>query len=599
MRRIHLSFLEIEGFRSFVQKTRIDFDSSNGLCMISGRNDVEPRLGGNGAGKSTIWDALCWCWFNSSVRNLRAAELTSWGSEKTPRVACGLRINDNEIVIERCGSPNRLLLDGELFEQEKLEREILGLSKARFLHSVLFGQLVRLFVDLSVPERGGLLDEVLDLGFWIRAATTAAEECGALTSKISATEKDLAYQQGKLAGLLDEAALIAQETLWENARLTKTEKLLAELEAAETTLSVLQAELIAKSAAVALLPPRRLPENIAAHERMVTEAQKKLAVAISDKQRIRKEAAFFAESPSNCPTCAQEISKRFAADKVKTFEFLMEDLEKERVFLQKELDTAIAQLSSMRRVDAKQSEEREVVFREERETKLKLKGQQQLVDALAKQAEAAADEANPFTQQRKENASTRNALQRGIAKTRLQAGTLREEFTLADYWKTGFKKVRLFQVAQSLDMLQLEVNSAAAMLGLTGWTIQFVTEVETKAGTVRQGVRIVVSSPTATGTWESWSGGEGQRIRLAVAMGLAALIQRMAGVHYDFEVWDEPSAWLSPEGINDLLGCLDVRAKLTGKTVWILDHRALWHAGFAQTWEVSKTDNGSTIKRTH
>jgi ABC-type uncharacterized transport system ATPase subunit len=71
----------------------------------------------------------------------------------------------------------------------------------------------------------------------------------------------------------------------------------------------------------------------------------------------------------------------------------------------------------------------------------------------------------------------------------------------------------------------------------------------------------------------------------------------MAGAHYEFEVWDEPSAWLSAQGIDDLLGCLAMRADSTGKTIWILDHRALWHAGFAETWQVTKRDTGSILQR--
>ena len=165
-----------------------------------------------------------------------------------------------------------------------------------------------------------------------------------------------------------------------------------------------------------------------------------------------------------------------------------------------------------------------------------------------------------------------------------------------DFWKAAFKRVRLFMVKRVLAQLEVETASAAIALGLIDWKISFSTELETKSGSVRPGIHITVKSPISpTAPWEVWSGGEGQRVRLAVALGLASLIQRLAGVSIGFEVWDEPSAWLSQEGIEDLLTCLKHRVQITGKSVWLCDHRALSQGAFDEVWQVSKTREGSQI----
>jgi DNA repair exonuclease SbcCD ATPase subunit len=166
-----------------------------------------------------------------------------------------------------------------------------------------------------------------------------------------------------------------------------------------------------------------------------------------------------------------------------------------------------------------------------------------------------------------------------------------------EFWQKNFKAVRLYQVQQILAQFELEVANAASVLGLVGWRISFATETETKGRTIKQGIQVRIESPTAEGPWEAWSGGEGQRIRLAVAIGLASLIHARAGVQFGFEVWDEPSAWLSPEGIEDLLECLKYRAQITGKSVWLLDHRALVHSGFAEMWQATKTSAGTQLER--
>ena len=123
----------------------------------------------------------------------------------------------------------------------------------------------------------------------------------------------------------------------------------------------------------------------------------------------------------------------------------------------------------------------------------------------------------------------------------------------------------------------------------------FNTELETKAGTLRPGIHITVASPLAVAPWEVWSGGEGQRIRLAVALGLSSLIQRMAGININLEIYDEPTAWLSGEGIEDLIDCLKHRAKTANKTLWLCDHRALLHSDFDETWQIIKDADGSRI----
>ena len=154
----------------------IELSSGAGLKFLSGANKVEPKLGANGAGKSTIWDAVAYCVTGASVRGVRASDLASWGGGK-PRVMTAWEINGEIITIERHGSPERILLEDQPVDQATIDRT-LGLSRGRFLQSVIFGQSVPLFIDLSGPERGALLDEVLDLGIWLKAAELASKRHG-------------------------------------------------------------------------------------------------------------------------------------------------------------------------------------------------------------------------------------------------------------------------------------------------------------------------------------------------------------------------------------------------------------------------------------
>ena len=71
----------------------------------------------------------------------------------------------------------------------------------------------------------------------------------------------------------------------------------------------------------------------------------------------------------------------------------------------------------------------------------------------------------------------------------------------------------------------------------------------------------------------------------------------MAGVRFGFEVWDEPTAWLSSEGIEDLVECLAYRSSTTNKSVWLVDQRAHEVSSFTEIWRVTKTADGSKVSR--
>src|ERR1700676_2379299 len=91
------------------------------------------------------------------------------------------------------------------------------------------------------------------------------------------------------------------------------------------------------------------------------------------------------------------------------------------------------------------------------------------------------------------------------------------------------------------------------------------------------------------------SGGESQRARLAVSLGLANLIQRWAGVRWSLEVFDEPTAFLSEQGIEDLLEALASRARDQQRSIWVCDHRALASGSFDGVLQIEKDAGGSRV----
>lgn len=593
MRRIELVSLTLENFRSFQERTSVTLTQGAGLKFISGNNQASPRMGANGVGKSTLWDALVWCCFGYSTRGLRAGELVSWGT-KQPIVLASFHINGSLVVIKREGAPNRITISGKPAEQADVDR-CLGSSRLRFLQSVIYGQMVPLFVDLSVPERGALLDEVLDIGIWMEASILAGKAHAQATNDRNEADRILAYEQGRLAGLPDRAAIEAESTAWEARLNSQIDLAINEVDKAERELIVLKNALIKATAAVSQVSgTSQLNVEISRLQASRAALEAAYQIKWAEMSAAQKDIAFF-QHTKTCPTCGQAISRtmvdrniREANNKITRIKV---DLQANGV----ETRDVVEKLEDMQGEWAKLIRKREFLVSQQATAAQAIAGQERLIDAASKAVEQIAASSNPHDARLAQLEQDRKAIEIKLSAANAAKRRAMGTAIKTDFWQAAFKRVRLFVVRRILAHLELEVGNAANLLGLIGWRIVFTTELETKSGTLRPGIHIQVHSPESSAAWEAWSGGEGQRIRLAVTLGMASLIHRLAGVDYGFEVFDEPTAFLSDIGIDDLIETLKHRAVTSNKSLWLCDHRALNIASFDETWMVTKTDQGSSI----
>ena len=594
MRRVELLDITMSNFRSFREPTTFSLSQFGGFKLISGKNVAQPRLGPNGVGKSSIWDALIFCLFNSSVKGIRPSDLASWNGSGACSVRTRWLIDGDETVIERHSNPNVLTIDGLAVEEKNVEK-LLGLSRRRFLQAVMFGQNMPLFVDLAVPDRAALLDEILDLGIWLRLSDEAKKDHASLSGEIGKARESLANLNGRMQVLNDTDHLDTLIAKWDDVRAGRIDAAIRKVSEAEQELDALNERSRSITLKLNDLPDtdrlRRDMEAMVAHKVGLQERYKAL---FAENEAAGRKGRFFHDTDS-CPTCMQSIPRSVRSGReleMNQVAFRTKNAMQECGAAENAVDDELQKLRG-----AYDAAERKRSFLAEQRAAVRadIANQERMVDAAVIAVETIADETNPYLAQRDALDAEKERVSVGIKAANGVIRRLQGSMLHAEYWQQGFRRVRLFLVKRVLAQLELETGVAAIALGLVGWRIGFSTELETKSGTIRPGIFVQVTSPEASAPWEAWSGGEAQRIRLAVAIGLSNMIQRMAGISISFEVWDEPSTWLSPEGIEDLLECLRHRAETTGKSLWLCDHRALIYSGFDEVWQVTKSLKGSTI----
>jgi len=591
---VQLIALTLEHFKSYIKPTRIVFDNAPGLRSITGRNEVDAELGSNGAGKSSIFDALEWCLHGVTPRKGRASRIVSQGHKRV-RVKAELRDDDLDIVVERTAPPERLTINGEPVSQADLDA-ILG-GRDRFLNSVVFGQTVPMFLDRSEPERRAVLDDVLpDLGMWLELSEKAAVQAKLMTAKVATAAQQVRYAEGKLAGIRDEAELVAAHDSWLVEQDTQLTATLDALERAEAELDGWAPPPSAVAPDTAQDAQEGPGADIAAEVRReldtIITLRTNISAAATRQQDLATRAAFY-RANKVCPTCGQPISQSMAdhercnadADLAQTKLQIMED--KEALALATARHQKLEQAQRDR--DTADAEARAVVTAERAM-------RQRLLDRLGelmRRAEQLGEAESPYLPMIEEVRAARREAEAQLETATTEHQRLQGELIPLEFWKQGFKRVQLFLINRILGVLELEANTAASSLGLHGWTIKFATESETKSGTVRSGITITVERPGQSGECE-FSPGELQRARLSISFGLGHTIDAISGMSWDFLVLDEPSSSLSVEGVEDLLESLQLYAQANHKCIYLVEHHVLAHQ-FDQVWLVTKNAEGSKV----
>jgi DNA repair exonuclease SbcCD ATPase subunit len=167
------------------------------------------------------------------------------------------------------------------------------------------------------------------------------------------------------------------------------------------------------------------------------------------------------------------------------------------------------------------------------------------------------------------------------------------------FWVNGFKACRLYLLEEVLSELRLVSNAICPELGLDGWVIDYQVERETKVGSIKRGLDVTIVSPGSDKPvrWESFSGGEQQRLRLIGALSLSEVLLNHAGIQSDLEVLDEPTRHLSSQGIRDLCESLPDRSIRLGRRTFYTDHTAVESTYFASVLTIVRRIDGSIVER--
>lgn len=600
--------LTLTNFKGFSGEHKFELNRASGLHYITGQNKLNPELGANGVGKSSLFDAMFWVLWNKTIRDARPANaIVPWDDEKAGTSVSLHFTRGMDYALTRTRKPNSLQLKRRGKSIEIPQEDValtLGINEETFRRTVVLGQFGSLFLDLGPEQQARLFSEALDLNVWLRAADLATQNRKALSSALAMKQGDLNKQEGRLTEIKTQIA--AEETSQSGYERLKTQQKLDLEEKLNSyavdikgiikilSQSVSKAFLAGVTEGGYLAP---LKAEIASRR----QRQRALARALGDQEGqlsalqsrqgdLKARLASYREALAGdkaCPECGQKAPVAHLKGKFEQAKKALDRVDH---------DVKVAAADRVEGHDALGKVEEQIGLLEQAQSKLEATSLKQ--GAAQRDLKRLEDEANPHEETISFLKVRRKTAREEIAKYVEEIASGEANVEMMEFWSKAFKEIRLSIIDDTLRELEMAVTRHVSALGLPDWRVEFQTERTTQSGNVSISFTVLLYPPDVEEPvrFESYSGGESQRLQLAVAFGLSEVLLERAGVNPSLEVYDEPTRGLSGEGITDLLEHLSVRAKELGRAVFLVDHHSLDRGAFDSVITIVKDKDGAHIQ---
>ena len=297
--------------------------------------------GDNGAGKSTMLDALTFALFGKSFRGINIPQLPNSINNKDCEVEITFSVGKNEYRVLRSLKPKKFEIykNNELLDQSAkskdyqkiLEEQILKMTYKSFCQVVILGSSNYVpFMQLSASDRRSVVENLLDIdifsvmnGLVKGKAQLTKDQIKDIEYKIILT-KNKAEEKEKLINSLEKKSSASIEKYKKEIEVSK--KSISKLESSVASIQKEVDDLF-----LSIPDKDETSTNLIQSESEITQLNKKI-------KNIQKSVKFYEDNDS-CPTCKQDIQQHHK-------ESVHAEKEQERSIIDKEIEQLTEQVKT-------------------------------------------------------------------------------------------------------------------------------------------------------------------------------------------------------------------------------------------------------------
>jgi DNA repair exonuclease SbcCD ATPase subunit len=591
----------------------------SGLVFVGGEVKDSAVTSSNGAGKSALFEALCWGLYGKTLRGTAVGDVANWSSPRNCRVQVQFLDDHNTLyVVERYRNDKEYGNALRLFKEtdditsqdsratQELIEAIISMSWLVFSTAVVFGEKAQRFTEAKDSEKKAIFDEILMLQRYQDA--------------LKAVREDLRTMRDERTRLMAKAS--AAESTHAAAR--------HELEEAEAAIQELEASQESSQGRVAIVAKeiRNIQIEHSAAESQLQEAQRQrdeldannreLMTAVSEAERSKLAIESKASRPGiakrleiqniegqiaeterkskslrslrgkeSCPMCLQPLSAHsvesvtvhYREQAAQLNEQLIE-VKAELIRLQKEERAAIA--------EAQKNLNDVIAIKIEIDGKARRK----VVEITTLTVKVRELGARLVALERERDSLTmRYEERKRVLDQQLTRANQRVEQCVADYearlaevaqseidesylkfWEEGFgnQGIKSFLLDEILPALNDRVGYYATALMGESMRIEFDTESTLKGGGLRDKFDIRIMRDGVKVDYVACSNGERRRVDVAILLALQSLVYERNAAGCNLVVLDEVFDSLDRVGVEKVVSLLADEAET--KTIFVISH---------------------------